>query len=281
MRCKMLVFFLLFTFISLTLYFKFKKYVPILMYHRIANIPNDRNALSPEKFKEQLDYLKQNNFTTITMKMLYDYYHKNISLPNKPVLITFDDGYTDNFTKALPLLLERNMTAVVFPIANWIGQKNLWEDFHKEITTTMNIPQLRDWSRFGMEIGSHTLTHPFLSKCKSNILFDEIHESKKFLENQFSIPIKFFCYPYGDFNQNVLSTISSSGYLAAFAIFENVPLWNINLYALPRIPIPATQKMWEFKLKVSSIHIIFIALRKWERIFKKLIKKHSFPFFYI
>ena len=144
----MFLFFLLliFSFI-LVLYFKFKRYVPILMYHRIANIANDRNALSPEKFKKQLDYLKKNNFTTITMKMLHDYYKKNISLPNNSVLITFDDGYTDNFTEALPLLLERNMTAAVFPIAGWIGQKNLWENFHKEITTTMSISQLHVWSQ--------------------------------------------------------------------------------------------------------------------------------------
>ena len=59
----------------------------------------------------------------------------------------------------------------------------------------------------------------------------------------------------------------------AFAIFENVPLWHINLFALPRIPIPSHQKMWEFKLKVSSIHIIFVAMRKWERQFKQLKNK--------
>ena len=61
-----------------------------------------------------------------------------------------------------------------------------------------------------------------------------------------------------------------ANYKMAFAIFENVPLWHINLFALPRIPIPSHQKMWEFKLKVSSIHIIFVAMRKWEREFKQL-----------
>lgn len=255
------------------LYLKFSRYIPILMYHRIATIPNDRNALPLEKFKEELDYLKQNGFTTITAKMLYDYYQKKSSLPDKPILLTFDDGYIDNFTKALPLLLERNMTAIVFPIANWIGKENRWEHFHKSVTTTMNNSQLQEWIRSGLDVGSHTTTHPFLSACSSKELYTEIHESKKSLKNILNTPIDFFCYPYGDFNKESLANVQQAGYLAAFAIFEKVPLWNLKIYSLPRIPIPSTQKMWEFKLKVSKIHIVFLALRKWERIFKKFLRK--------
>ena len=85
----------------------------------------------------------------------------------------------------------------------------------------------------------------------------------------------YLCYPYGFFNQQVINIVKKANYKMAFAIFENVPLWHIDLFALPRIPIPSHQKMWEFKLKVSSMHIIFVAMRKWERQFKQLKNKFS------
>ena len=109
------------------LYLKFKNYVPILMYHRIANIPSDRNALPKEKFAEQLEYLSTHNYHTITPEQLYNHFVNKTKLPKNPVLLTFDDGYQDNYLEALPLLKKYNMTAVVFPIYNWIGKPNKWE----------------------------------------------------------------------------------------------------------------------------------------------------------
>ena len=90
----------IFCVILVLLYFKFKNYVPILMYHRIANVPGDRNSLPEEKFEEQLKFLAENNYTTITPDMLYEHYTKHKPLPKKSVMLTFDDGYHDNYTKA-------------------------------------------------------------------------------------------------------------------------------------------------------------------------------------
>lgn len=256
-----------------TIYFKFKNYIPILMYHRIATVPGDRNSLPKEKFEQQLQYLANNNYTTISPKMLYDYYTHSTPLPKKPILLTFDDGYSDNYTEALPLLLKYNMSAVVFPIGNWIGKPNHWENFGKQETTTMTFEQLISWQKNKMDIQSHTLEHPFLTACSQKQLEIELSKSKDFLEKQLHKTIDYLCYPYGVFNENVIAIAKKVNYKMAFAIFENVPLWNINLFALPRIPIPSHQKMWEFKLKVSSIHIIFIVMRKWERNFKCLRNK--------
>lgn len=271
------IFFLLFFTVLCCSYFyqKFDKYVPTLMYHRIADIPGDRNALSPDKFKEQLDYLKENNFTTVTAQMVYDYYHGGTPLPPKPVLLTFDDGYADNLTAALPLLTERNMTATVFPISDWVGKENRWEDFHKAITTTMDWNELKRWQIAGLEIASHTVSHPFLSRCQNTALTEELCASKRCLEEKLGTPIHFLCYPYGDFAEATVQAAQNAGYLAAFAIFENAPLWKLHLHALPRIPIPSGQKMWEFKLKVSKLHVLFIALRQWERNGKRYLRKRT------
>ena len=90
--------------VLILLYLKFKNYVPILMYHRIADVPGDRNSLPEEKFEQQLKYLADNHYTAITADMLYEHYTKGKPLPKKSVMLTFDDGYHDNYTKALPLL---------------------------------------------------------------------------------------------------------------------------------------------------------------------------------
>jgi peptidoglycan/xylan/chitin deacetylase (PgdA/CDA1 family) len=264
---------ILFFFIgSFILYFKFKNYVPVLMYHRIADVPGDRNSLSPAKFREQMEYLTANGFTTVTMQMVYEFYAHGKTLPKKPILLTFDDGYVDNFNIALPILKEKNMTAVVFPIANWIGKENKWENFNKKLTTTMDWEQLKAWQASGMEVASHTVNHPFLDQCTTENLAIELTESKSILEKNLYDSVDFLCYPYGSFNAETKVAALKAGYKAAFAIFDHVPLWQIDLFALPRIPIPARQSLPEFKLKVSSIHIIFIVLRQWERTLKHWIR---------
>lgn len=251
-------------------YSKFKHYVPILMYHRIADVPGNRNALPPNKFESQLIYLSKNGYSTITMQMLYDYYIYGNPIPKKSVLLTFDDGYQDNFDTALPLLKKYKMSGVVFPISNWINKSNDWENFNNAATTTMSYESLIAWQNSGMEIASHTANHPFLAKCQSSDLKKELQESKSILEKRLHTPINFLCYPYGSLNAEVISEVKQAGYIGAFAIFADAPIWKINIFALPRIPIQSHQKMWEFKFKVSNIHIIFLLLRKLERQIKKI-----------
>ncbi|HIU63727.1 MAG TPA: polysaccharide deacetylase family protein [Candidatus Avacidaminococcus intestinavium] len=242
------------------------------MYHRIADIPGDRNSLPLAKFEEQLQFLAANGYQTITLDDVYDYYTNNKSLPPKTVVLTFDDGYKDNLTLALPLLIKYNMQATVFAITDWVGKENKWENFNKKLTTTMDWSELKKWQTAGMQVGSHTVSHPFLAHLEPTMLKQELQKSKKELEERLAVPIDHLCYPYGNFNKNVCIASKDAGYKTALAIFEHAPLWQIDLFALPRIPIPAKQKMWEFKLKVSPIHTIFIFLRQAERAFKKLFK---------
>ncbi|MCM0758014.1 polysaccharide deacetylase family protein [Sporomusa sphaeroides DSM 2875] len=254
-------------------YTKFCKRIPILMYHRIATVPGERNSLPPEKFKEQLDYLQQHGYNPITLIDLYKHYSHQVPLPPKPVILTFDDGYEDNYLTALPLLRERNMRATVFPIANWVGKENKWENFNHQLTRTMNWNQLKAWRAAGMEIGSHTLEHPFLTQCDETRLDKEFRDSKAILQENLGSTIEFLCYPYGFFDDKTIHAARKNGYKGALAIYDNAPLWRQDLFALPRIPIPSKQPLWEFALKVSRFHIVFILLRKLERSGKRLFCK--------
>ena len=253
-------------------YLKYSNYVPILMYHRIDHAQGDRNTLSPEKFAQQMDYLSKHGYHTITMEQLQDYYINKKVLPSKPVVLTFDDGYKDNLTKALPILQKYDFIGNVFPIFNWLGKENRWENFGKPITTTMEAQELLKWQAAGNYIGSHTCEHPSLSNISYQELQQELADSKAQLEALTGREITCICYPYGNFNTAVMEQAKSCGYKLGLAIFDNVPLGSLNLLALPRIPIPSGQKMWEFKLKVSKFHMIFVILRQLERNTKKLFR---------
>ncbi len=255
------------------IYMRFSKRVPILMYHRIADNPGDRNSLSPAKFTEQLDYLSAHGFHTVSLRDVHDYYTSRKKLPQKPVVLTFDDGYEDNFSVALPLLTARNMTATVFPISAWVGQPNKWEDFGKPPAVTMSWEQLKKWLNAGMEIGSHTVSHPFLSQLHGEVLQSELTQSKDTLSAHLSITTDFLCYPYGDYSDQVIAAAKEAQYKGALAIYDNAPLWDLDLYALPRIPVSSRQPLWEFAVKVSWLHSILIFLRKAEVFSKRLIRK--------
>lgn len=269
----MLYIFIIILSVLLYTYYHFYNRVPILMYHRIASVSGDRNALPAEKFEEQLKYLSARGFHSITVETLQEHLLHGMPLPNKPVVLTFDDGYEDNFSVALPLLKQYGQVGNVFSIGNWIGKENRWENFGKALTRTMNESELADWRKDGHYVGSHTMDHPFLSDCDEERLHDELAESKRFFDTLNGKPTECLCYPYGDFNTTVIKEAKHCGYKLGLAIFYNVPLWTQDLLALPRIPIPARQPMWEFKLKVSSVHLLFVWLRQIERNFKKKFRK--------
>lgn len=259
--------------VGLSMYVLLPRRVPILMYHRIASVPGERNALPVEKFTEQLNYLQSHGYNTITLADFYNHHLHRNPLPVRSIILTFDDGYEDNYLTALPLLLKRKMKATVFPIVNWIGKENKWENFQHQLTRTMNWDQLREWQAAGMEIGSHTLEHPFLTQCDESGLEQELIKSRQVLEEKLGITIDFLCYPYGFFDDNTITVAKKAGYKGALAIFDKAPLWNPNLFALARIPISSRQPLWEFALKVSRLHIVFNLLRKIERSSKSFVSK--------
>ncbi len=264
---------ILFILLLAYIYYHFRKRVPILMYHRIATVKGDRNSLPVEKFEEQMQYLEEKGFHSITMEQLESHILHGSPLPDKPIVLTFDDGYKDNVETALPILKKYHQIGNVFSIANWRGKENKWENFGKELTVTMNDEELLQWQREGNYIGSHTMDHPFLSECEPLRLRDELAQSKEVFDALTEKDVSCICYPYGDFNEEVIEEAKKCGYRLGLGIFYGVPLLKQNPLALPRIPIPARQPMWEFKLKVSSIHLLFVWLRQMERTVKKKARK--------
>ena len=179
--------------------------IPILYYHSIKSVAKNELCMSPDKFEKQIAYLSQHGYHCITMTQLYDFFYGNGQLPEKPIVITFDDGYKDNYTTAFPILKKYNFTATVFVITSNVGHSN-----------NLSWSQLKDLINNGWLVESHTVSHYDLTKLDSTKLAQELNDSKTDLEKQLGTKVDYFAYPSGRFNKNVEMAVKNAGYLMAF-----------------------------------------------------------------
>lgn len=178
--------------------------VPILMYHYISQPPADADvyrvdlSVTPDNFRQQLAWLRDNGYTGI------DYYDLSLAitglteLPEKPVLLTFDDGYLDNYTAAFPLLQEYGYKATFFVITDFV-------DFGRE--GYMTWPMLEELSRAGHRIESHSRTHPDLRDKDRDGLIWEILGSQETIAAHVGYKPRYFCYPGGDYNEATIQML--------------------------------------------------------------------------
>ena len=180
--------------------------VPILMYHVIGYVkpstPNAELWVSPHDFAAQMQALARAGYHGVTLQRVYDAWHKGGRLPAKPVVISFDDGYYGQYRDARPTLLRRG----------WPGVLNLKLDNLADMGGVRNIKRL---IADGWEIDDHTVTHPDLTTVSPSQLRAEIADSRRRFKRLFGVPVNFFCYPAGRYNQAVIDVVRSAGYRAA------------------------------------------------------------------
>lgn len=200
--------------------------IPVLNYHKVDNF---YHALSipPDEFEEQMAYLAENGFTTITPDQLMAYLNHDRELPEKPILITFDDGYLDNFTNAYPIMKKYGFTATIFVVTNKIGRE----------ANFMSWDQVRTMQQDGFVFGSHTVSHEPLTKLSREQIKQELADSRKEIEQQLGSRTRYFAYPTGAYNLQIEELVKQAGYKAAFTIRYGQAGTESNPYALERIPI--------------------------------------------
>jgi peptidoglycan/xylan/chitin deacetylase (PgdA/CDA1 family) len=159
--------------------------------------------------------------------------------PTRPagrqVIITFDDAYRSLFEKGLPVLQATGLRAINYVVADRIGQVNEWSHSgNSREEKLMDSSQINDWLAAGHEIGAHTLTHPHLEQIPLEDARREIIDSKKKLEDQFGVPIRHFCYPYGGHNQAVRDLVEQAGYETATSTIEGFSTKTTDAFLLRR-----------------------------------------------
>ena len=213
--------------------------IPILMYHHIQNFsdPNDQIgtnlSVSPENFKLQMDFLKNNGYTTVGFGDLI-----NQTLPEKPVIVTFDDGYSDAEV-AYEILKANDQVGTFYIISNRIDQPEY-----------LSKNQIINFANNKMTIGSHTAHHPDLTKINSEKLAKELAESKTAIENIIGKPVVDFCYPAGKHNNLVDTAVETAGYKTA--VTTNVALSSNreNHFTLSRLRITPNDSVESFSKKL-------------------------------
>lgn len=248
----------------------------ILMYHRIGHRPGDGLTVSPELFEKQLEYLRKNNFQTISLLDWYNSVKNGEKLPAKSVILTFDDGYKDNWDIAAPLLQKYGFTATVFMVAEQIGKINNWDIGHSQRygAELMSKEELSRWLQMGCQVESHGVQHLAWTNLTKEQMMAEASQSKKILEEELGIKIHFFCYPYGLLNDQSKEVLKKVGYLGALAILHGAS-WKtdpIDFFALPRIKISERDHLFKFSWKVSSLHNLFTQLKRYTQILKGKLK---------
>jgi len=231
-----------------------EKPIPILMFHNIG-LKKDQvfmKSLNVSKFLffVQMLSLKILGYKGLNMTQLEKYL--NGDKKGKVVGITFDDGYENNLKNAAPILKKFQFSATCYILSENIGNKNYWDlrENFAEIKT-MDLSQIKKWISFGFEIGSHGKTHSRLSNIPIRKAEEEIFESKKQLEDIFNVPIEHFCYPYGDYNREVMEIVKNAGYKTATTVNRS-RVYNNDLLALPRVFITHRTYLPSFLLKILT-----------------------------
>jgi peptidoglycan/xylan/chitin deacetylase (PgdA/CDA1 family) len=191
----------------------FQAGTPILTYHKIG--PRPRRArlkglyLSSRLFERQLQELKNARFVSGSLT--------NWNSRTDPgVIVTFDDGYVNVLQYGLGPLAKTGFHAIQFLPADFLGKSNTWDTALGEVSEPiMDANQVRDWIAAGNDIGSHSLSHPYLTRISPAQAQEEVTASRKKLEDLFGRKIEHFCYPYGDWNPAVRDLVQQAGYHSA------------------------------------------------------------------
>lgn len=200
--------------------------IPVLAYHRVG-YTTDNFTVTPERFAEDLQTLQYYGYNAISLEQMQSFLDdRDIEMPEKPILITFDDGYLDNFENAYPILKEHGMVAAFFIIT-----ERLW------VKDRLNPERIVEMAQGGMSFGSHTVTHRRLGELPWDEIREELAISKAVLESVLGKKVTAIAYPQGSYSENVVILAQNLGYTTGFTVREGICLKDSPDFELRRIPI--------------------------------------------
>lgn len=220
--------------------------IPVLTYHRVLPKGASTYDYTPEQLEEHLQHFKDNGYTPITALEMVDQLSTPGQLPEKPVVLTFDDGHKSHYTRVFPLLKKYGYRATFFVYTDVIGEKS-----EKQLTWE----ELRVMLQEGMDIQSHTKSHPRLTQVKKNQsqqaylkwLTSEIYDSKQILEKKLNCKVDLLAYPYGWFNQDIERMAVQAGYKGVFTVN-----WGVN--SLAENPLRIKRRVMENTMDPKELH---------------------------
>lgn len=216
--------------------------VSVLAYHAIADLGHDealaKYSVPPARFAEQLDFLLRKEWSFVDLDTVLAAFADEARLPDRALLVTFDDAYDDLLHAALPILSERGIPAVAFAVADEIGGTNSWDRVNGSTELSLLDPDgLRTVARQGIEIGAHSATHPRLPDLSERELEREVMGAARMIEEAGLRRPRAFAYPFGHWSQAVATAVAEAGYEVAFTVERGVVENGVSRYALPRLAV--------------------------------------------
>jgi peptidoglycan/xylan/chitin deacetylase (PgdA/CDA1 family) len=228
----------------------------ILMYHNIDEPPKGARMpnlyVTPGMFRFQMWYLQASGFRVVSIQDLLAAVDAG-DIRHNMAAITFDDGYTDFYFNAFPVLKHHGYPSTVYVVSGLVGKDNVWDAASEEhLKRMMDWYQIDEVSKNNVQIGSHTKSHPPLTTLSADLLHDEVTGSKRELEERLGRRIDHFCYPYGDYDEHVREEVKKAGYRYGVVTQRGHVDKGCDPYALRRIPIKHITNPFSFLYKIHT-----------------------------
>ena len=205
--------------------------LPVLLYHYVEYVKDKgdkiRQSLNiePHIFEKQVQTLQDDGYTFITAKDASEIIDGKRMIPEKPIILSFDDGYWDFYTDVFPIITKYKVKAVAYVVPGFIGNSN-----------SMSVSQLKEVAKSPyVEIGAHTMNHVWLRGIRKEQAEHQIKKSKKALEEELGIPIYSFAYPYGAFDEQVIKIVEEAGFASAVSTVSGIEVTRDNRFFLYRL----------------------------------------------
>ena len=232
---------------------EFGRSLRVLMYHHVGPLHAGLErylTVTPEQFERQIRWLVGHGYVGIRPSDWLGWRRNGMGLPERPILLTFDDAYADIAQYALPILRRHGFSAAVFVVTGQVGGTNAWDESRGCGTfRLMNADQIRFWAEQGIEFGAHSQTHPDLTSLTEAECAEEIIQSKHDLSGLLGSPVVSFAYPYGKHNESVRN-IAESEFDLAFSAEEGMNDLRGDPLLLRRVYVGPEDSMIEFALTV-------------------------------
>ena len=217
--------------------------LPILMYHSISPEAAPRFArfaMHPQEFASQMAFLVRSGYQTMTVTEAMAAMNRRQPMPERSVVLTFDDGFADFHTTVLPILREHRLRATLYVTTGYVGGPARWlADCNEQNRQMISWSQLHEAAAEGVEIGAHSHTHPQLDRLDATRLASEIRRPKGLLEDQLGLEVSTFAYPFGYRNRAARKAVAAAGYDSACGVDDLRAQEGGNRFALSRLTVNA------------------------------------------
>ncbi|MDG2303907.1 MAG: polysaccharide deacetylase family protein [Candidatus Binatia bacterium] len=236
----------------------------VLYYHRIEE-ETHRSCVRPSAFAEQMALLRREGYHLLPLSAVREHLDTKRPFPDRTVIVTFDDGFADNYQNAFPILQRESIPMTLFLTADFIGTDELPVLRDRSGVKPLDWAQVSEMAHHGVELGAHTLTHPNLTDLDDEALRREVTECRDRIEERTAVRVRTFCYPRGDFDDRVKDVVREAGYDLACTTMEGCVTKETHPFSLRRTFIANDDSLRDFRHKIEGSFDLLHGARAWLR----------------